>query len=99
MIAQADGVARFLQCDVLLAPENIQRADRCIEIFVAKQEGPYCPVNAVEIERLVKPPASLDEGKQRVNAAPNDYNIERITVGITGLVGNSATVPASRVVS
>src|SRR5258705_11278401 len=91
MVPLADGVARFLQCDILLAPKNIQRADRCVEIFAAKQEGPYGAVNAVEIERLIKPPASLDEGKQRVNAAPNDYNIERITVDIADLVG-SATV-------
>ena len=47
MIAQADGVARFLQRDILLAPENIQRADRCVEIFAAKQEGPNSPVDAL----------------------------------------------------
>jgi hypothetical protein len=40
MIALADCVARLLQCDILLAPENIQRADRCIEIFAAEQESP-----------------------------------------------------------
>src|SRR6476660_10604979 len=91
MVALADGVARLLQCDILLAPENIQRADRCVEIFAAKQEGPYGAVSAVKIERLVKPPASFDEGKERINAVPNDRDIERISVGITCLVG-SATV-------
>ena len=63
MIALADGVARFLQCDILMAPKDIWRTDRCVEIFAAKQKGPYGAVNAVEIERLIKPPASLDEGK------------------------------------
>jgi hypothetical protein len=43
----------------------------------------------VEIERLVKPPASLDEGKQRVNPTPDDYDIERISVNIARLVGST----------
>ena len=63
MIAQADGVARLLQRDVLLASKNIQGADRCVEIFAAKQKGAYGAINTVEIERLVKPPASPDECK------------------------------------
>ena len=63
MITLADGVARLLQCNVLLAPKNIQRADRCVEILATKQESPYRTVGTVEIERLVKPPAALNEGK------------------------------------
>ena len=43
MIALADGVARFLQCDILMAPKDIWRTDRCVEIFAAKQECPYGP--------------------------------------------------------
>ena len=61
MIAKAHGVARLLQCDVLLASENIQRADRCVEIFAAEQESLNRPINAVKIERLVEPPSAPDE--------------------------------------
>ena len=60
-----------------------------MEIFAAKQEGSYGAVRAVNIERLVEPPAPLDEGEQRVNAAPDDHDIQRIAVGIAGFVGSA----------
>src|SRR4029077_899028 len=63
MIAQADGIARLLQRDVLLASKNIQGANRCVEVFAAKQKSMDGPINTVEVERLVKPPATPDECK------------------------------------
>src|SRR6476469_2115093 len=89
MIAQTDGIACLLQRDVLLAPKNIQGANRRVEIFAAKQKGAYGPINTVEIARLVKPPATPYECKERVNAVSHDHNIERVTVGIAGLVGRA----------
>src|SRR6476620_10263970 len=86
MITKANGIARLLQRDILLASENIQRADRRVEIFAAKQESAYCPINAVEIERLVKQPTAFDECKKRVNATADNGNVERITVVIACLV-------------
>jgi len=61
MIAKAHGVARLLQCDVLLPSENMQRADWCVEIFAAEQESMNRSIYAVNIERLVEPPSPPDE--------------------------------------
>src|SRR5205814_10598176 len=90
MVAQADIVARLLKRDLLLTPEHVQRADRCIEIFVAEKEGLYCPICTVKIERLVKFPAAPDERKQRVESAPDDYDIERIALSVAALVASAA---------
>src|SRR4029077_7527070 len=89
MIAQTDGIACLLQRDVLLAPKNIQGANRRVEIFAAKQKGAYGPINTVEIERLVKPPATPLEYKKRLKAASHTHNIWRVTVGIADLVGRA----------
>jgi hypothetical protein len=49
----------------------------------------------VEIERLVETPAALDKCKKRINAAPDNYNVEWITVFDACLVCG-ATAPARR---
>ena len=61
MIAQAYSIARFLQCEILLAPEYVQGADRSIEIFASEQECAHCPIDAVDIELFIKLPSAIDE--------------------------------------
>src|SRR3979411_1631988 len=86
MIAQADVVTRLLQCDVLRPPENVKRADRRSRVLRSKDESAYRSQDAVDIERLIKPPPPVEEREDGVGAITDDHKVERITGPITVLV-------------
>ena len=90
MIARVDITASFLDCQILMAAEKIQRRDWAVAITAAKKRGGDRVPRRTGGDRLghVLPLACESEGNDRTVA--NEYHIERISRSFAIATQNTA---------
>lgn len=69
----------FLQDDVLRSSKNVKRANRRGRVLRSEYKRADRSQNAVNIERLIKPPSAFDEREDCVRAVAHDHKVQGIT--------------------